>query len=249
MPNPMSDILSLRAAYEYANAHGFDDDMRAIREMDIEWDRAGGSSLRRGYVVSLLEQKGLFDDFKARSWPAGNTPAGERKYKWYLRLKNRYEDFLAGHLADGADEASDEVPSEDSLEFALEAHLRDFLARNLERVEQGLRLYDNKGTRGVEFAVDGGRIDLLTIDRAGKYVVIELKLSQGRTKALGQLLYYMGWVDKHLGNGPSRGIIIASEISDELATAVARVPGVSASKYRMTFSIEPGEDGHSVAAI
>ena len=29
--------------------------------------------------------------------------------------------------------------------------------------------------------------------------MIDSELSQGRNKALGQLLYYMGWVDKHLG--------------------------------------------------
>jgi len=70
-------------------------------------------------------------------------------------------------------------------------------------------------------------------------VVIELKLSQGRNKTLGQLLYYMGWVDQHLGKGPCRGFIIASEITEDLAVAVARVPGVSLAKYRMSFAIEP----------
>ena len=81
--------------------------------------------------------------------------------------------------------------------------------------------------------------DLFAVDRAEKFVVIELKLSQGRNKTLGQLLYYMGWVDQHLGNGPCRGIIIASEITEELSVAVARVPGVQLAKYRMSFAIEP----------
>jgi len=79
----------------------------------------------------------------------------------------------------------------------------------------------------------------LAVDRNGKYGVIELKLSQGRNKALGQLLYYMGWVDRHLGNGPCRGYIIASDITEELTIAVLRVPGVSLAKYRMSFGIEP----------
>ncbi len=65
-----------------------------------------------------------------------------------------------------------------------------------------------------------------------------MKLSQGRNKALGQLLYYMGWVDKTLGNGPCRGVIIASEIADDLVMAVARAPGVTLSRYRMNFAIE-----------
>jgi hypothetical protein len=66
-----------------------------------------------------------------------------------------------------------------------------------------------------------------------------LKVSQGRSKTLGQLLYYMGWVDQHLGNGRCRGFIIASEITEDLAVAVKRVPGVSLARYRMSFAIEP----------
>ena len=69
--------------------------------------------------------------------------------------------------------------------------------------------------------------------------MIELKLSQGRNRTLGQLLYYMGWVDQHLGKGPCRGFIIAKDITEELSIAVARVPGVRLAKYRMSFAIEP----------
>ena len=49
-------------------------------------------------------------------------------------------------------------------------------------------MYDSPKRTGVEFPVEGGRIDLLAVDRNGKFVVIELKLSQGRNKTLGQLL-------------------------------------------------------------
>lgn len=235
-----SATLPLRAAYDYAAQHGFPDEMAAIREMDIEWDQAGGSSLRRGYVIRLLERKGLFEDFKQSYWPFGNTTVGETKYRWYLKLKDRYEAYLSDVGPDAADDDHDaQSEPERGLQFALEAHLRDFLARNLDRIEPGLSLYDAEGVNGIEYPVDGGRLDLLAIDRAGRFVVVELKLSEGRNKALGQLLYYMGWVDQHLGNGPCRGVIIASEINDALAIAVARAPGVSVAEYRMTFSIEP----------
>lgn len=92
--------------------------------------------------------------------------------------------------------------------------------------------------KGIEFPVEDGRIDLLAVDSQGKFVVIELKLSHGRQKVLGQLLYYMAWVDEHLGKGPCRGIIVASEISDALRASIRRVPGVSVAKYKMAFSIE-----------
>ncbi len=114
-----------------------------------------------------------------------------------------------------------------------------FLAKNLGLIEKKLTLDASADQKGIEFPVDVGRIDLLAVDSNGKFVVIELKLSHGRQKALGQLLYYMTWVDEHFGKGPCRGIIVASEISDALRASIKRVPGVSVAKYNMSFSIEP----------
>jgi len=241
MNDEHNKTLSLKAAYAFGAAHGLEREVSEIREMVIEWDSSYTSSLRRGYIVTLFEKHGLFDAFKKEHWPLGNTAIGEGKRRFYLRVKAQYEAFLAGRGSEAAAESADEEAdeAEKGLKFPLEAHLRDFLAKNLERIETGLRLYGTPERKGVEFPVDGGYIDLLAVDRNEKFVVLELKLSQGRNKALGQLLYYMGWVDKHLGSEPCRGFIIANEIDDELSIAVSRVPGVSLAKYRMSFAIEP----------
>jgi hypothetical protein len=229
----------LKAAYAFGAAHGLESEVNDIREMVIEWDSSYTSSLRRGYIVALFEKHGLFETFKKEHWSFGNTPAGETSRRRYLRIKAQYEAFIDGGNSEPSAEDSDEASDPDHVQFPVEAHLRDFLAKNLERVETGLRLYASPEHSGVEFPVDRGRIDLLAVDRSGKFVVIELKLSQGRNETLGQLLYYMGWVDQHLGAGPCRGFIIASDITQELSVAIARVPGVSLAKCRMSFAIEP----------
>ena len=127
------------------------------------------SSLRRGYIVELLEKHGIFDEFKKTQWPLGNTSTGETKRRRFLRIKSQYEAFLSGRGAEPAsEEASETADPQQGLEFALEAHLRDFLARNLERIEPGLRLYSAGDRIGIEFPIDGGRIDLLAIDGDGK---------------------------------------------------------------------------------
>jgi hypothetical protein len=239
--NAQIDTLSLKAAYSFGVSRGLESEINEIRNMVIEWDSSYTSSLRRGYIVSLFEKRGIFEDFKAAHWAFGNTPTGDTRRRRLLRIKTQYEEFLAGRAPEPDEHADTErgADPQEALEFALEAHLRDFLARNLDRIEPGLRLYTSGDRTGIEFPVDGGRIDLFALDRVGKFVVIELKLSQGRNKTLGQLLYYMGWVDQHLGNGPCRGLIVASEITEELSVAVARVPGVQLAKYRMSFAIEP----------
>ena len=236
MDDQMKETLSLRLAYDFASLHGLERQANEIRNMVIEWDASYTSSLRRGYIVALFENHGLLEQFKDEFWPFGKTEGGAAKQRRYLRIKAQYEAFLGGRGADptGGEETS---PTEHH-EFALEAHLRDFLARNLDRIEPGLRIYESPDHSGIEYPVEGGRIDLLAVDRNGKYAVIELKLSRGRNKTLGQLLYYMGWVDKHLGNAPCRGWIIVSEITDDLSIAVSRANGITLAKYRMSFAIE-----------
>jgi hypothetical protein len=232
--------LSLKAAYAFGATHGLKDEVSEIRDLVIEWEFSYTSSLRRGYIVALFEKHGIFEEFKTTYWAFGNTSTGETERRRYLRIKRQYEAWMDGIGPEPAGEGGAEGSSdpEEALEFALEAHLRDFLARNLDRIEVGLRLYTSDDRNGIEFPVEGGRIDLLAVDRAEKYVVIELKLSQGRSKTLGQLLYYMGWVDQHMGQAPCRGFIIANEITDDLSVAVSRVPGVSLARYRMSFAIE-----------
>lgn len=227
----------MREAYPFAAANGLGDVAEEIRVMEVDWDRPYTTSVRRGYILREFERHGLLPAFIAQCWPVGDTPAGVAERRRCLRIADEYDAYVGGAMPPENDPDNEQAPS--SVEFALEAHLRDFLAKNPDKIESGLRLHKTNETTGVEFPVEGGRIDLLAVDKAGKFVVIELKVSQGRNRALGQLLYYMAWVDKNLGNGPCRGIVIGSEISPELVMAIARTSGVSLRRYRMQFSVEP----------
>lgn len=122
----------------------------------------------------------------------------------------------------------------------MENHLRDFLSNNnLDKIEPGLKLYNRDGISGREFQIDGGRIDILAIDRNNKPVVIELKVSRGKERVLGQIVCYMGWVDSNLKMGRCRGIVIANEISPALQRGASRVPELQLMQYKMSFSVEP----------
>jgi hypothetical protein len=195
------------------------------------------SSLRRGYIVELFEKRGIYEEFKAKHWQFGNTDRGTRKHRFYVQIKKRYDDFLAGRGEDAELDLEDEIEQQDQ-QFAAESDLRDFLAKNLSCIEPGLRLYQSNGRSGVEFAIEDGYIDLLAVDRDGRFLVIELKLGRGRNKTVGQLLYYMGWVDKHLSKMPCRGMIIAKDISEDLILAVQRTSGVSLHRYTLSVSVE-----------
>ncbi len=125
-------------------------------------------------------------------------------------------------------------------EFAYESDLRDFLAKNLSLIEPGLQLYQDEGIMGIEFPVDGRFIDILALDAEKRLVVIELKVSRGYDRVIGQLLRYMAWIGKnHAEPGQGvRGIIAAREISDDLKLACSYLPTVSLYEYELSVSLK-----------
>jgi hypothetical protein len=116
------------------------------------------------------------------------------------------------------DSSPDGVASDDATEFAYEADLRNLLAKKLQIIEPGLHLYEEEGVTGIEFPAGGRFIDILAVDARGGYVVIELKVSRGYDRVVGQLRRYMGWVAKHHAEPGQavRGVIVAREISEDL---------------------------------
>ncbi len=131
--------------------------------------------------------------------------------------------------------------AEQGSEFAYEHDLRDYLARNLHLLEQGLRLYDEEGVTGVEFPAGGRFIDILAVDRQGNLVVIELKVSKGYDRVLGQLLRYMGWIERHHADPGQtvRGVIVDKAISEDLKLACTRIRDVTLFEYELAVSLRP----------
>ncbi len=128
-------------------------------------------------------------------------------------------------------------------EFAYESDLRDFLAKNLGHIEPGLHLYEEEGITGVEFPAGGRFIDILAVDAQKNYVVIELKVSRGYDRVVGQLLRYMGWIaQNHAEPGQRiRGMIIAREITKDLMLACASLPDVTLYEYQLRVAVHKVE--------
>lgn len=127
-----------------------------------------------------------------------------------------------------------------SSEFAYEHDLRDYLAKNLSILEPGLRLFDDEGVTGVEFPVGGRFVDILAVDDKGHYVIIELKVSRGYDRVVGQLLRYIAWIEQHHAdaNQEVRGIILAKEITEDLKLACSRINGVQLFEYELSVTVE-----------
>jgi len=228
--------VNIHEAYDFAVSKGFENEAKEIRSMSVH-SEVKRSRVCKGMFLDLFEKHGILDDFCKEYWPVGLTEQGIARRKLYTEQRILNEQ-LGGELDEGADSDSESAVQQ---AFALKADLRDFLANNLHTIEPGLKLYGESKKTGVEVTIGGGsgRIDILAMDTTGTPVVIELKLSRGRNQTIGQLLYYMGWVDQNLGKGKSRGMIVAREISDELVLATKRVAGVVLFKYAVSLSVIP----------
>ena len=124
--------------------------------------------------------------------------------------------------------------------FTYEHDLRDFLARNLHLNQSGLSLYEQEGVTGVEFPAGGRFIDILAVDAKGGLVVIELKVSKGYHRVVGQLLRYVGWIERHHAepNQLVRGIIVAKLISEDLKLACSRLRDVHLVEYALAVTLK-----------
>lgn len=151
--------------------------------------------------------------------------------------------IYAANRSTGPPAPDEALEPEPPSEFAYESDLRDFLAKNLSILEPGLRLFQDEGITGVEFPAGGRLIDILAIDDDNNYVVIELKVSKGYDRVVGQLLRYMAWIAENHAEPPQRvrGLIIAREISSDLILACSLVAGVELYEYQLSVKVQKVE--------
>jgi len=159
--------------------------------------------------------------------------------KWAIK-KDEYGNLKVVQIFEDEPE---EISKEESLQFPLEAHLRDFIAKNLQSLQidgKNLELYiDENGREGIEYLTEVGRIDILAVDNEKNFVVIEIKQGIAKDDALSQLLKYMGWVKKNLAKDKEvKGVIIAYDIDDKLKYATSMVnKNISLFKYKINFEL------------
>lgn len=160
----------------------------------------------------------------------------------HFRLYDPSTDPAPIHAAGDVETALDETQlaeEQTGSEFAYEKDLQRFLVKNLSIIEPGLRLFEDEGIDGVEYPAGGRFIDILAVDSHGRLVVIELKVSRGYDRVIGQLLRYMAWVQAHVAEPGQtvRGIIAAREISDDLKLACSYLPMVELYEYQLSVSL------------
>lgn len=124
--------------------------------------------------------------------------------------------------------------------FILEEHLRDYLSHNLHLLEEGLTLWPvGEGLSAVEFSLSGKRkIDILARDSSGVPTVVELKVSRGHEKTVGQVLLYRKRVKELFKAEKVRVIIVAKQITHELKDATDEVRDLTLFEYSVSMTVK-----------
>ncbi len=144
--------------------------------------------------------------------------------------------------------AIETIKTEDTIvsasQFALEAHLEEFVDKNWKHINFGADLakYEVEEQSGRQFPAGAWSIDFLCIDKAnGDFVIIELKRGKSSDSVVGQVLRYIGWVGENLAKPGQkvRGIIISQEVDDALKYAVKGLLNVSVLTYKVDFKLLP----------
>ena len=212
------------------------------REQAVQWFTANYPNVKQGTVAAHLIRLSTNVPTRLQYSPRADG-SDDKFYKIdssHFRLYETGRDPTpVSELTPEVEELSDVAP-ETSTAFAYEHDLRDYLARNLHIIEPSLKLYVDEGITGVEFPVGGRYIDILAVDGTGGYVVIELKVSKGYDRVVGQLLRYVSWIKKHHAESGQRvrGIIIAKQISEDLRLACSELPSVSLYEYALSVAVK-----------
>lgn len=206
----------------------------------------------RGTLQSVIDELSYSTEDERRGKPnpskipfQGNTRNNLQSYK---NAVVRYRKFLTGweradteaplvNLAQpkpmGKEVVTAEVPM--AQRFSLERDMQVMLRRNIASLGQTLTIIDE----GIERSVDSGFIDITCHDSFdASFVVVELKSDKADSRAIGQILGYMGDLSDEEENQKIKGILIAHDF-DKRAKAAARVvPSLTLMKYSVAFKFD-----------
>lgn len=135
----------------------------------------------------------------------------KNKVSWYAhfqggvrQLGERDFQTICGGIIPAVKPASDGIPATPAAaaEFALEAHLEEFIDKNWNAIQfegRKLKRYTTDEQNGRQFPAGLWNIDFLCVDEQTRnLVVVELKRGQTSDATVGQVLRYMSWVEENV---------------------------------------------------
>jgi hypothetical protein len=202
-------------------------------------DKGEGVGARYAKINSLLTR--LRTDLETDFWTLDAL--------WWSFLSPQGWPVLNAEVPDALQAGSKTLPQQVGGGFALERQLEEFLLENWDRTplasEWAIYSTSEDPEAGNQFPTDVGPVDILAVHKKQpRLLVVELKRNQSTDQTVGQVLRYMGWVEKHLAKETGKtveGLIIAHAVDKGASYALSLLPHIGMMTYEIEFRLKRWE--------
>src|SRR5690606_32669575 len=126
---------------------------------------------------------------------------------------------------------------ESSNNFSYERDLKTSMISQISELFPEHKIY-GENNEGVEYLIEGKRIDILLEKSDGTLVAIELKSGIANYKVFGQLSMYLGLLMDKFPEKEIRGCIVAGEIDNTLKSATKTTGLIRLKTYNMKLELQ-----------
>ena len=134
------------------------------------------------------------------------------------------------------DEIVEEQVNNATTNFSYEKDLKNAMIFQISDLFPEYKIFGSDN-EGVEYLIEGKRIDILLEKNDGSLLVIELKSGTADFKVFGQISMYLGLLIDRFPDRIARGCIIAGEIDSTLRSAVKTSDKIDLMTYSMKLEL------------
>lgn len=157
--------------------------------------------------------------------------------KAFYKFKQNADD-LSYELADEEIEMeNDEITDLSITNFSYERDLKNSMVSQINELFPEYKIFGEKN-EGVEYLIEGKRIDILLENENGVLLAVELKSGVANFKVFGQLSMYLGLLMDRFPEKQITGCIVAGEIDQTLKSATKTTNLISLKTYRMKLELQ-----------
>ena len=184
-------------------------------------------------IKKLVESYSIVGNYSE----TGNEGRGtvRNAIKAFYKFKENADD-LSYELADEEIE-NDEVTDLSITNFSYERDLKNSMVSQIAELFPEYKIFGNQN-EGVEFLIEGKRIDILLEKSDGELLAVELKSGVANFKVFGQLSMYLGLLMDRFPEKQIKGCIVAGEIDLTLKSATRTTNLISLKTYRMKLELQ-----------
>lgn len=209
----------------------------------------------KDYGLSLLKKLSYSTSDERNNSPAkhkipidGNMRNGSATLKQAVNLymtfkKDSGADFYEYHKNLSSE---NKILDEDDLEyiensnnFSYEKDLKKSMVSQITELFPEYKIY-GENNEGVEYQIEGKKIDILLEKNDGNLFAIELKSGTANYKVFGQLSMYLGLLMGRFPEKEIHGCIVAGEIDNTLKSATKTTELITLKTYKMKLELQNG---------